>query len=363
MELVKQYFQYLLKTKIIGGYKMRKFQLKLFICALFALFLCACSSIQETQPNIIPDAESVQGTLSVHIYEVPKVMETSPNTLMNANTSAELSNQVMESKMIQSAKADCLDCGGVGKIPCPPCGKTGRTQCQQCEGVGCTLCCQNGLRMCVCSESAGCNNCGGKGYKDCTTCNGSGMIACENCNSSNKNSAVQETKAISTQTTNGENVANSEDGIHLCSECEGEGRTGICSNCKGDGYDKNTKQICVVCLTTGKNLCDVCDGYGMLDSNGKGVATSDTPVVNRNQSNNFNNSLNNTSRRKCSDPECVGGKRKCDVCGGGGLVERIQTAPYFGGYRKKAQTTFKKCTACKNGYVDCLRCIDGWIYN
>ena len=137
------------------------------------------------------------------------------------------------------------------------------------------------MRTCVCSVSAGCNNCGGKGYKDCTTCGGSGMIACKTCNSSNKNSEVQETKTISTQPTNGETVANSEDGIHLCSECKGEGRTGICSNCKGDGYDKNTKQICVACLTTGKNRCDVCDGYGMLDSNGKGVAANDTPVVNR----------------------------------------------------------------------------------
>ena len=342
---------------------MCKFQLKLFICVLFTLCLCACSSVQEDSPNVIPDTKSFQETLSVHIPEVPKVMAAMPETLMNTNTPAELSNQVIEAKMIQLAKADCKDCGGIGKIPCPPCGQTGRTQCQQCEGIGCTLCCRNGLRKCVCDESAGCDNCGGTGYKDCATCSGSGMIICETCNSSNKSSAVQETKAISIPPTNSETTANSENGIHLCSQCKGEGRTGMCSNCKGDGYDEKAKQICVACLTTGKNLCDVCGGYGMLDSNGNGVSANDSPVVNRIQSNTFNNSRNNTSKRKCPEPECVGGKRQCDVCGGGGQVERIQTSPYYGGYQKKAKTTFEKCTACKNGFVDCLRCVDGWIYN
>ena len=62
---------------------MRKFQLGLFVCTLFALLLCACSSIKEAPPNIISDAESFQETLSIYVPEVPKVMETSPNTLMS----------------------------------------------------------------------------------------------------------------------------------------------------------------------------------------------------------------------------------------------------------------------------------------
>lgn len=358
---------------------MRNIQLRLFICVLFVISLCACSKAQVESRKKIPDAKSFQETLVVNIPEpnnteikqdvimkaeldnsIEKDSQTKSDNQTEAYTQAETGKRVTEIKMIQTAKRDCLDCDGIGKVPCPPCGQTGRVQCQQCEGIGCALCCRNGLRECVCDTNSDCSSCDGQGKLDCITCSGSGMIPCETCNSSNTGSA-QGVTSSDNKPTKREDFTDGD--IHLCPDCEGEGRTGICTNCDGEGYDIKTQQICINCLTTGKNRCDRCEGYGMLDNNGNGVGINNPNVGNQSRFGDLYSSQNGTNRQRCPEADCEGGRRKCDVCDGGGLVKRIKTSPYYGGYKKKAVTTFEKCVACQGGYVDCLRCIDGWIYN
>jgi len=260
---------------------MRKIHLRLFICILFIISLCACSKAQKEPHKKIPDAKSFRETLVVNIPEpnnteikqdvimkadiqaeldngVEEDTQTKSDNLTEAYTRAETGNRVTEIKMIQTAKVDCLDCDGTGKVPCPPCGQTGRVQCQQCEGIGCVLCCRNGLRECVCDTNIGCSSCDGQGELDCITCIGSGMIPCETCNSSNTGSAQGVTSSYNTPT-NGENFTDGD--IHLCPDCEGEGRTGICTNCGGEGYDIKTQQICVNCFIQERTV--VIDVKGM----------------------------------------------------------------------------------------------------
>lgn len=382
---------------------MRKRLAALFICMLLGVCLCACSGEREEVPENIPDSKKQQEVKTIQSEEVQEVTSTKQNA-----------------KAAESAKGDCLNCDGAGDIPCPPCGATGSVQCQKCEGKGAILCeycdgsgelycascdgtgeglcaacngtgmfgdayttarskcgfcggngrtacayCEgSGLKECICGGNTVCDNCGGQGNKECSTCNGGGRIVCDACNGSGDRSAAPEDKDSGKSSSVNPSVSDQEDGIHICSNCQGEGRTGICQNCKGKGYDTKAKQICVECLHTGKNLCEVCEGYGMLDSNGNGVSVNVPPAGNSGVGAQ-NNASGSTLGQPCPEPDCEGGRRKCEVCGGGGQVKRIESAPYYGGYKRGATTTFERCSGCGGeGYTDCLRCGgDGRIYD
>lgn len=103
----------------------------------------------------------------------------------------------------------------------------------------------------------------------------------------------------------------------------------------------------------------------MLDSNGNGVSANTAPAGNDSSGGQHHASGGNNLGQPCPEPSCEGGRRKCKVCGGGGQVKRTESAPYYGGYKRGATTTFERCSGCGGeGYTDCLRCGgDGRIYD
>lgn len=404
MELLKWKSSQELRDERSTG-KMRKRLAALLICVLLGACLSACSGGQKEAPENNQDSRKQQEVQNVQSSEVP-----------------ETTNTPQKTKAAEPAKRDCLDCDSLGDVSCPPCGATGTVQCQKCEGKGaiiceycdgsgtlycascdgtgegpcaacdgtgvfgdayttvrsecgfcggdgrlaCAYCDGSGLKECICGGNTVCDNCHGQGNKDCSTCNGGGRIVCDTCKGSGDYSAVPKDsdsgKASSDSALASEDQ---EDGIHICSNCQGEGRTGICQNCKGKGYDTKTKQICVECLSTGKNLCEVCEGYGMLDSNGNGVSANTAPAGNDSSGGQHHASGGNNLGQPCPESNCEGGRRKCKVCGGGGQVKRTESAPYYGGYKRGATTTFERCSGCGGeGYTDCLRCGgDGRVYD
>ena len=281
----------------------------LCICSLFLCCLCACSNSEKDRLSTNLESENFQEESVVS--ETEKVMEESATVSSND----EVIEQSVESEVTK--KTLCSECKGKGFISCPPCGGTGRVQCQQCEGKGgnCTYCDGSGKLNCA--------TCLGKGNIDCTACGGSGTLN------------VKETQ---------ENEEPSdENGIHPCPDCQGEGRVGICSNCGGSGYDKKIKQICIKCLSTGKNRCDRCDGYGMLDSNGNGVGTNIPPAQ---QTPN----TPNAPQKESSKCWICHGDGKCNNCGGSGKYE---FNPEWAGDSCRTCGGSGRCKACGGrGYIE-----------
>lgn len=245
----------------------------------------------------------------------------------NSNAEAKIQKEEQESETEISQSEDsiaeeiaeytCTNCKGTGFVMCPPCGGTGSVQCQQCEGTG-----------------GNCSYCGGPGMVDCATCMGRGVNECTYCKGSGKvgKQAAQEDSA----------ATYSSEEIYPCPECQGEGRTGICANCGGDGWDENTRQICTKCLHTGKNRCERCDGYGMLDSNGNGVGTNipssshSTPVPDY------------STEQAHSECWICHGDGLCNNCGGTG---RYEFNPEWAGDYCRTCKGDGRCTGCNGrGY-------------
>ncbi|MBS6763396.1 MAG: hypothetical protein E7J94_20620 [Clostridium sp.] len=278
-----------------------------------------------------------------------------------------------------AGELNCASCDGMGESDCAACNGSGvfgdmytgvRSECSFCGGDGrdtCAYCEGTGKKECMCGGKAYCDNCQGKGYKDCATCTGQGKILCKTCGGSgsrpdNNSTAPADTAPGSASPDStppgGTAAAAADEGIHPCPNCEGEGRVGKCLNCDRKGYDKKIQQICLECINTGKNLCETCEGYGMLDSNGNGVS-ADTPSVahHSGHTDSLHGSSGRTLGRKCTNYKCEGGRCKCDVCKGGGQVKRIQNGPYYGGRKTKAATNFERCSGCGGqGYYDCSVC-------
>jgi len=72
----------------------------------------------------------------------------------------------------------------------------------------------------------------------------------------------------------------------------------------------------------------------MLDNNGNGVGVNNPNVGSQNRVGDLYSSRDGANRQRCPEVDCEGGRRKCKVCDGGGLVERKKTSPYYGGYKK-----------------------------
>lgn len=128
-------------------------------------------------------------------------------------------------------------------------------------------------------------------------------------------------------------------GIHPCPDCNGEGCIGTCSNCGGDGWDAEAQQICVKCLHTGKNKCERCDGYGMLDSNGNGVGTNTTPVQ---PTPTIPNALDGTTIEPATCWICLG-DGLCNNCDGTG---RYAFNPEWAGDRCRTCDGTGRCASC-----------------
>lgn len=140
-----------------------------------------------------------------------------------------------------------------------------------------------------------------------------------------------------------------------CPECSGTGAASQCANCGGTGYDTDTKQVCVKCFGAGEKFCERCKGWGMLNSSGY----PETPSVPGGESD-YHIDVNGSAgmgngEQTC--PYCMGGKKKCDVCNGSGLVERYNSAPYYGGDSSMGKWQNESCTGCSGqGYYDCPVC-------
>lgn len=126
--------------------------------------------------------------------------------------------------------------------------------------------------------------------------------------------------------------------ITACPDCNGEGRIGTCENCQGTGYDKKTKQICVKCLHTGKTRCERCDGYGMIDSNGKG-----TSGVSNSRSQDVELPATNNYPHHSSECWYCHGNGLCDNCGGTGRY--AYNPEYAGDYCRTCDGT-GRCPGC-----------------
>ena len=286
---------------------------KILVLCVFSLFclcgLCACSNSEKNVSSNIFYNNNVQEKLD----DIERTLSSSASKSQDTGEE-EILNNSQESRH----KKECSDCKGKGVISCLPCGGTGRVQCQQCEGKGgnCTYCDGSG--------NLNCATCFGKGNIDCTACGGSGKLTVEDIQ------GKQESSDGST-------------GIHPCPDCQGEGRTGICSNCDGSGWDKKTKQICVKCLSTGKNRCDRCHGYGMLDSNGNGVGTNVPPAHQTPDS-------PNTPPKELSKCWICHGDGKCNNCGGSG---RYEFNPEWAGDLCRTCNGDGKCPSCHGkGFYD-----------
>lgn len=388
---------------------MRKYVAGAVLCALLAALLCACARAPEADSEI--DREVVDESMRE-----------------DGQDAVELDSQDSQdapARAVQGTapvKIDCPDCGGLGDLPCPPCGETGSVQCQQCEGRGviscqycdgggqtpcascdgmgegycaacegtgtfgdeytamrftcafcggdgradCDYCGGSGTWDCVCGGKSVCDNCSGQGNTLCQTCGGAKRLRCETCKGEGSQSVMPDGTVNKSGGASAVGVSGVGEDVHPCPDCGGEGRAGECANCGGSGYDVKTKQICTACLATGKNSCDTCKGYGMLDSQGNGVRIN-VPQTQTGGVNDPSGTENNTKGELCNEPKCKGGVRLCGVCKGAKQVERVETGPYYGGKNSAMGTKIflVDCSGCKGrGYVDCVRCGgDGRIYD
>ena len=160
---------------------------------------------------------------------------------------------------------------------------------------------------------------------------------------------LNEEPSPSSEQTNEEPSPSSEqtNEISICPNCNGEVRIGTCENCQGTGYDKKTKQICVKCLHTGKKKCEQCEGYGMIDRNGKG-----TSGINDSGSQSRSVETPDTGTYYHHSSECwyCHGNGLCKNCGGTGGYTYNPT--YAGDYCRTCDGT-GRCPGCNGkGIVD-----------
>ena len=279
--------------------------LKIFLlCVLLVPGLCACSDSEE----------DVSDNFSKNINNISENTDTEEDAAESRTESSDNITVSRKRRTEDDKKVACSECNGTGYISCPPCGATGSVQCQQCEGRG-----------------GFCTYCDGSGRLDCATCRGEGYIACELCGGrgSLRASAGQTDSAS----------AGGEETISICPDCKGEGRLGSCKTCGGDGWDENRGQSCVKCLHTGKNRCERCDGYGMLDSNGNGVSTN-APSAQQNPNDYLPDSSYGQSDSKCWSCK---GEGVCQNCGGSG---RYGFNPEWAGDGCKTCGGTGRCPAC-----------------
>lgn len=152
-----------------------------------------------------------------------------------------------------------------------------------------------------------------------------------------------------------------------CPDCEGTGFFNQCGKCDGTGFDSYNNQECDMCNGSGKHVCNLCQGEGMIAAS----AVPSAPAVDNSASSDASGTAGYTpdysrtpvtpyipdnSKKPCG--YCGGdGKNKCPFCDGEGYRTEYKSVPTYGSGGSSGYEARVRCRHCKgSGQEKCLYC-------